>query len=186
MRGLPGSKGRLPKSGARQSRCVVFDVETTGLSPSRGDRVIEIGAVALEENDIVDEFHSLINAGRPIHPAAQIVHGITDDVLIGEPSPEAIFPRLHKFIHGSDLVAHNARFDIGFLVREFDRLGMALNNAYHCTLQLSRVRYPRLPNHKLETVYRHVCGKSGKRIQAHRALGDARMVAAIWMEMTRR
>jgi DNA polymerase-3 subunit epsilon len=161
----------------------MFDVETTGLSPFRGDRVIEIAAVAVEKHSIVDEFDSLVNAGKRIHIAAQLVHGITDEMLTGAPKPEAIFPMLRDFIHSSILVAHNALFDVGFLSHEFERLGLALDNDYHCTLEMSRLRYPRLRNHRLETVYRHVCGKPGKEIKVHRALGDARMVAAIWMEM---
>jgi DNA polymerase-3 subunit epsilon len=165
---------------------VILDVETTGLSPLRGDRVIEIGAVAVERNAVIDEFHSLINPGKRIPIDAQLVHGITDEMLIGQPKPEVVFPLLSRFIRNSVLVAHNARFDIGFLSEEFGRLGLSLVNRYHCTLEMSRVRYPRLPNHKLKTVYRHVSGKSGEEIRAHRALGDARMVAAIWMEMTGR
>ena len=161
----------------------MIDVETTGLSPSQGDRVIEIGAVTIEQNQIKGEFHSLINVGKRIPPAAQLIHGITDKMLDGEPKPEEVFPLFNEFIQGSVLVAHNARFDICFLTHEFSLLGLMLKNKYRCTLEISRAKYPRLPNHKLETVYRHLCGKTNGAIQAHRALGDAKMVAEIWMEM---
>lgn len=184
MERIPDIPHGLVNPAAQKNQYVIIDVETTGLSPSRGDRIIEIGAVAVIGNAVVEEFHSLVNAGKRIHIAAQLVHGITDEMLTEEPKPEAVFPGLRDFIHGGVLVAHNAQFDIGFLSHEFRRLGMTLDNEYHCTLEMSRALYPRLPNHKLETVYRHVCGKSGKKIQSHRALGDARMVAAIWMEMT--
>lgn len=165
------------------NRYVIVDVETTGLAPSRGDRVIEIGALAIEQNQIKGEFHSLIKTGKSIPRAAQLIHGIQDKMLDGQPRPEEVFPLFHGFIQGSVLIAHNAAFDIGFLTREFGRLGLVLDNRYHCTLEISRARYPRLPNHRLETVYHHLCGKPDGKIQAHRALGDARMVAEIWMRM---
>lgn len=165
------------------NRYVMVDVETTGLAPSQDDRIIEIGAVAVERNRIQDEFHTLINIGKRIPLAARQIHGITDEMLSGGPKPEEVYPLFHKFISGCILVAHNAKFDIGFLLAEFGRLGLGCNNRHQCTLEMSRARYPRLPNHKLETVYRHLCGKNGVEIQAHRALADARMVAAIWMEM---
>ena len=165
------------------NRYIMIDIETTGLSPSRGDRVIEIGAVTIERNQIKDEFHSLINIGKHIPPAAQLVHGITDKMLAGKPEPEEVFPLFRDFIRGGVLIAHNARFDIGFLTHEFSLLGLMMKNKYRCTLEMSRAKYPWLPNHKLETVFRHLCGKSNGEIQAHRALGDAKMVAEIWMKM---
>ena len=80
-------------------RHVVVDVETTGLSPRHGHRVIEIGAVAVEEGAVVGEFTTLIDAGVPIPPAVQAIHGITDEMLEGQPttggSPPALF-RLHR------------------------------------------------------------------------------------------
>jgi len=71
----------LDSNGKPYKRTVIFDVETTGLSPEQGDRVIEIGAVALDGKTIIDEFHSLINTGQPIDPAAQKIHGITREML---------------------------------------------------------------------------------------------------------
>jgi DNA polymerase-3 subunit epsilon len=164
----------------------MIDVETTGLSAARGDRVIEVGAVAVEKSSVIGEFHSLINVRKRIPLSAQIIHGITNEMLIGKPEPTEVFPKLHEFIRGNVLVAHNALFDIGFLIREFGRLGLGLKNDFHCTLEMSRERYPRLRNHRLETVYRHVCAGTAGGVQSHRALGDAMMVAEIWMEMRRR
>ena len=167
-------------------RYVVFDVETTGLSPRKGDRIIEIGAVAIEDKSIAEEFHSLIDAGRTIPKTAQKIHGISDEMLAGEPPPEEVIPLFDKFIRGTLLVAHNAQFDIGFLVHEFGRLGLGLNNKYCCTLEMSKRRYPRFPNYKLETVFRCLFGKSTADMQTHRALSDARMVAQVWLEMVRK
>ena len=182
----------------RQERYVVLDVETTSLSPWKGDRVIEIGAVALEGGTMMAEFSTLIQAPRAIPSCASQIHGITDEMLIGQPTPEEVFPALEAFIQDSIFVAHNARFDLGFLRREYELLGTRFHHPHVCTLAMSRSRFPRLRNHKLETVYRHLMGSSGtcsgspkgservpgrNRKQTHRALDDARMVAIIWLAM---
>lgn len=164
-------------------RYVVLDVETTGLSPRYGDRVIEIGAVALEGGLMVEEFHTLIDIESPIPKAVQRIHGITDEMLIGKPKADEVMPRLLDFIKNSILVAHNARFDVGFIRNEFARLDIALNNEYLCTLETSRRLYPGLVNHKLPTVYRHLFGHISEETRLHRALDDARLTAKIWMEM---
>lgn len=166
------------------ARVIAIDVETTGLLPRR-DRVIEVGAVALQGGIIVEEFHSLINSGARITFAAQRIHGITSDMLAGQPAPDEVFPKLQEFIGGSILIAHNAPFDMQFLRAEFGRLGRSLSRKHICTLALSRRRFPGLPDHRLEAVYRHVCGGTTDQTRRHRALDDARMAARIWMEMTR-
>ncbi len=165
------------------NRFIAVDVETTGLSASRGDRIIELGAVLVEGMNIDEEFHALICVNQPIHWAAQQVHGITEEMLIGKPKADEVMPEFRKFIADCTLVAHNARFDMGFISHEFLRLGMGLTNPCHCTLQLSRSLYPKLRNHKLETVYRHVCGRIPGETKRHRALDDARLVARMWVEM---
>jgi DNA polymerase-3 subunit epsilon len=99
----------------KEGRLIAVDVETTGFSPVRGDRVIEIGAVAFDKGGITEEFESLINAGERICFHAQQVHGITDDMLLEAPSPAEVFTRFQSFLENSVLVAHNAAFDVGFL-----------------------------------------------------------------------
>ena len=165
------------------NRYVALDVETTGLSARNGDRVIEIGAVAIEGQSIVDEFSSLIDVDKRIPWRVQQVHGITNEMLSGEPKPDEVLPEFYEFITGSILVAHNASFDIGFLRHEFALLGMSLNNRSLCTLKMSRKLYPYLPNHKLGTVSRYLLGKSCRQMQIHRALDDAKLAAMIWLEM---
>lgn len=167
----------------RPGRFVVVDLETTGLSPRRGDRVIEIGAVALENGTIAGEFHTLIDPGRPVHPRAQQVHGITDGMLLGMPKPDAVFPQFHRFLGGSPLVAHNAPFDMTFLRHEFGRFGLGLSIPFHCTLRLCRQRFPKLPDHRLETVARHLLGPLPAETRLHRALTDARLTARVWVAM---
>lgn len=160
-----------------------MDVETTGLSPAHGHRVIEIGAVAIENCKIVEEFHSLISPGRRISPAALEVHGISDEMLIGQPTPESVFPRFHRFISGSLLVAHNAEFDMGFIRQEFCRLGLSMCSPVVCTLNLSRRFCRGLSSYGLETVARHLLGRLPYDRQSHRALDDARTVAQVWLAL---
>ena len=80
----------------------------TGLSPQNRDRVIEIGAVAIEGQRIVDEFSNLIDVDNRISRRIQQVHGTTNEMLSGEPKPDAVLPQFYKFIAGNILVAHNA------------------------------------------------------------------------------
>jgi DNA polymerase-3 subunit epsilon len=173
------------EGGKKMNRYVALDVETTGLLPKNGDRVIEIGAVAIEDQGIIAEFSSLIDAGKRIPWQVQKVHGITNEMLYGEPKADEVLPEFYEFIAGSILVAHNASFDIGFLRHEFTLLGMSLNNRSLCTLKMSRKLYPHLPNHKLETVSRYLLGESCKQMHMHRALDDAKLAGMIWLEMER-
>lgn len=168
---------------AKRKRSIVLDLETTGFSPHRGDRVIEIGAVAVACGEIVAEFQSLIRVPRAIPWQASQVHGITDAMLVGQPLPEEVYPELYDFIGGSTLVAHNARFDLTFLRYELGLLGMGLNNRHLCTLELARRHLPHLPDHRLETVARHLLGSLPTEIRLHRALDDARLTARVWMAM---
>lgn len=164
-------------------RCIVVDVETTGLSPGYGDRVIEVGAVALEGDGIVSEFSSLIRVEKNIPRHVSRIHGITNDMLIGQPLPDAVYPALRDFIGDALLVAHNARFDLAFLRHEFGRLGLGLANQSACTLELARRRLPELPDHRLETVYWHLFGDLPEAVRCHRALDDARLTALVWGEL---
>jgi len=164
-------------------RHVILDIETTGLSPRRGHRIIEIGAIAISNGDSPEEFHSLIKIDRKIPLQARRIHGISDEMLAGEPKAEEVLPRLYGFLGDSIIVAHNARFDVGFLRHEFDRLQLQMQNRSVCTLEMSRRVYPHLPNHRLDTVHRHLFGEIKTDAQRHRALDDAWMAARIWMEM---
>lgn len=167
-------------------RHVALDVETTGLSPRNGHRVIEIGAVAIEGGRITEEFESLVNVERKISSKVQRIHGISNEMLVNQPRFEEIFPQLRSFLKNSIIVAHNARFDMDFLRREAGRLSLILKNRFVCTMEMSRKYYPGLPDYKLDTVYRHVFGEIPEDIQRHRALDDAWMAARIWMEMLKR
>jgi DNA polymerase-3 subunit epsilon len=167
----------------KMRKYVVFDVETTGLRIWRNDRIIEIGAVVVIGEDIIEEFHTLIDADKPITKAAQKIHGITREMLTGQPKAEETLTRFQQFIGDSTLVAHNADFDIGFLGYEYSHIGQGLRNRHICTLKLSRKLYPRLPDYRLETVAKHILGIEIDEGRQHRALDDARLTARIWMKM---
>ncbi len=167
----------------KPARTVIVDVETTGWSVRTGGRVIEIGAVAVEGELIVGELSTLINTGTPIHWGAQKVHGISSFMLRGKPTPEDAWPSFLDFFADSPLVAHNSPFDSGFIRHELSLLGLHLPNHWHCTVRLARKCLPHLPNHKLETVARHLLGEIPTECRLHRALDDARITAKIWMEL---
>jgi len=169
-----------------QNMIVAFDVETTGLSVERGDRVVEIAGVKLMHGRRIGYFNSLVSTGRRISRAAGKIHGIIPEMLEGMPGPDVVFPSFFDFIGRALLVAHNARFDIAFLRHEFRRLGFGLSNPHECTLRMSRRICPELPDHSLSTVYRRLCGEIPLGIQPHRALYDACLTAEIWLRMTGR
>ena len=167
----------------KTKRYVVFDVETTGLNAWRGDKIIEVGAVAMIDGLIKEEFHRLIGIERSIPKAASKLHGITAEMLSGHPKAEEVLTAFLQFIGRSVLVAHNADFDIGFLGYEYSRIGQGLRNCHICTLKMSRKLYPQLPNYRLETVAKHVLGIEVERGRLHRALDDARLTAEIWRKI---
>ena len=117
---------------------IAFDVETTGFSPARGHRIIEIGAVRVVNGEFADEFQSLIFFSGSIPKAAQRIHGITGGMLQGKPEPREAFEAFRLFIGQSVLAAHKALFDLAFLRSEFSCQGWPLRNRCVCTLRASR------------------------------------------------
>lgn len=164
-------------------RYVVFDVETTGLYPHKGDRIIEIGGIVIEDGRMIEEFTTLIDVGEPIPKSAQRIHGITNEMTQGKPTPYEAITGFYDFIINGTLIAHNAKFDCKFLKYEFGKLGLALDNRSICTLRLSRRLLPRLSNHRLGTVYRHLFGTLPQETNLHRALDDARLTAKVWLKL---
>ena len=180
------SNSRENSPSFRTGRYVVVDVETSGLFPQRGARIVEIGAVAIEHGRIIGEISSLINCGVKVSKHIQKIHGITDEMLQGQPAPEEMFPEFLRFVGAGTLVAHNLRFERRFLRYELSRLGIGFNSNGVCTLKLSKKLFPRLPNYRLETVARHLLGELPDGVRLHRALDDAKVTAMMWMEMIKR
>jgi len=137
----------------------------------------------MEQGVIVAEFDTLIDSGTLIHPGAYRVHGISKEMLYGQPLPEEAWSRFVEFVGEAQLIAHNASFDCSFVCRELNMLGFELPNRWHCTVRLARQKLPQLHNHKLDTVYRYLFGALPASMHRHRALDDARLAARIWLEL---
>jgi DNA polymerase-3 subunit epsilon len=165
----------------RADTVVVLDFETTGLSPDRGDRAIEIGAVQLEGGRIRDRFQCLMNPGRRISPFIEHYTGITNAMLRTAPSCEEAMAACRDFIGDSDMVAHNAAFDRRFLDAELQRIDRPRLGNFACSMLAARRLYPDAPNHKLGTLveYRRLPHNG----TFHRALADAEMTAHLWLGM---
>lgn len=151
---------------------VFLDLETTGASPSF-DRITEIGLVEVDRGEYVGEWSTLVNPGRGIPTNIQQLTGITDAMVENAPPFSDLAEALHRRLEGKVLVAHNARFDHGFLSSEFRRTGMRYQPEILCTVKLSRKLFPQHPRHNLDSVIeRHglVCD------HRHRALGDAQVL----------
>jgi DNA polymerase III subunit epsilon len=162
---------------------VVLDFETTGLSPDQGDRVIEVGAVLIENNRITDRFQSLMNPGMKINSFIESYTGITNGMLKDAPPVAEVMKEFASFLGDHHLVAHNASFDRRFLDAELQRLRKRRVREFACSMLISRRLYPEAPNHRLESLVLH------KNLQStgvfHRALADAEMTGHIWVEMIR-
>lgn len=144
----------------------VLDLETTGLSP-RNNEIIEIGILKIKNNKIVDSYNSLVKPNKPITPGVTKINHITNAMVESSPSFNEIKEDVITFIGDNVIVAHNATFDLNFLVNS---LKSSIQNRYLDTLQLSRKYYPDLPNHKLETLVNEL-----NLIQnSHRALDDCK------------
>lgn len=165
-------------------REIIFDTETTGLD-SAADRVIEIGAVELENRFPTGRtFHEYIHPdGRPIHPEAEAVHGISLQMLEGKPVFAAIAEEFATFCAGAKLVAHNASFDIGFINAEYARCSLPLVNDGDVidSLALARRKHPMGPN-SLDALCKRY-GIDNSRRTKHGALLDAELLAEVYIEM---
>lgn len=151
---------------------VVFDLETTGLSPAT-DRITEVGAVKVRAGEVLGEFHTLVQPGVPIPPAITTVTGITDAMVRTSPPIEAVLPAFLEFIRDAVLVAHNANFDVGFVNHELGRHGYPrLGNTVVDTARLARrALRDEVRDHRLSTLARHLRSRFAPE---HRALSDAR------------
>ena len=152
---------------------VVVDLETTGGSPASSE-ITEIGAVKVRGGEVIGEFQTLVNPGLAIPPMITVLTGITNAMVIAAPPITAVLPAFLEFAHGAVLVAHNARFDVGFLRAAADRMDLAWPRPQVVdTVALARrvVTKDEAPNHKLGTLAA-LFGASTT--PDHRALSDAR------------
>jgi DNA polymerase III subunit epsilon len=166
-------------------RSVLFDTETTGLDPLNGDRVIEVAALELiNELPTGKHFHALIDPQRDIPPEASRVHGMTAADLAGKPVFAEVAADLAAFMGDSQLIAHNAPFDFGFLNMEFGRAGLPplARDRMIDTLALAKTRFPGMPN-SLDALCRRFAIDLSARTM-HNALLDCRLLAEVYVELT--
>ncbi len=165
---------------------VVFDLETTGLKAKEGNSIIEIGAVRVQNNKVVDRFDELINPGVPLDPEITRITTITDAMLEGKRTEEEVVKDFIKWVGDDILVAHNAQFDLSFMKMAFFKYSLGTFN-YHVidTLGLSRYLEPFERYHNL-TVLSSRYAIQWDENKHHRADYDAEGTSLILYEMLKR
>jgi DNA polymerase-3 subunit epsilon len=158
-------------------RFAVVDVETTGMRARGGDRILEVAVVTMDGDEARVVFHSLVNPGVRLSPFVTRLTGISDALVAGAPHFEEIADAVLASLAGAVFVAHNARFDWGFIAAEIDRArGLVLGGPRLCTVRLARRLLPPFGSRNLDNVAQYL----GIAIEdRHRATGDAVAAAQI-------
>ncbi|MDE2120610.1 MAG: DNA polymerase III subunit epsilon [Betaproteobacteria bacterium] len=156
---------------------VLLDLETTGGNPVH-DRITEIAAVRFDDGRVSRRWQSLVDPQRPIPPYIQRLTGISDAMVAGAPRFEQLVEPLLELLDGAVLVAHNVRFDHGFLKNSLARAGVELRARTLCTVRLSRLLEPQCSGHGLDAIQaRHGLLNTAR----HRAMGDV-LVLQAWLQ----
>jgi DNA polymerase III epsilon subunit len=155
----------------KQREFVVFDVETTGLSPVGGDRIVEIAALKIKDLKPVARFHSMVDPQRSISFAAFEVNGISEAMLDGAPKSCDVLPKFLEFLGDATLIGHNVKFDLNFLYHEMGLAGLKRQEEFEAvdTIRLARRVIPQLKRYPLWLVAATL-GISES--QKHRAMAD--------------
>ena len=162
--------------------CTVFDTETTGLNPSEGDEIIQIGATRIVNGKLLRHecFEQLVDPQRPMSAAAVAIHGIQPETLRGQPTILEVLPAFHAFAFETVLVAHNAAFDMRFLQLKEAASGLHFGQPVLDTLLLSAWVHPNQASHRLEAIAERlgvvVTGR-------HTAIGDAIVTAEVFLKL---
>ncbi len=160
------------------STITAFDLETTGLSAS-WDRIVELGAIRWHNGQEIATYQNLINPQRTMPPAVIEIHGITDDDVKDSPTIEEKLPEFIEFLKTDIVVAHNARFDVGFLRCSCMRAGIPMPSLHYVdTCALTRRTFPGLTSYSLPTLRDHF--GLGNDI-SHRALEDSRVCLQLFL-----
>ena len=157
---------------------VVFDLETTGFSSAK-DKIIEIGAVKVENGEITDKYSTFVNPKIPIPFRITQLTSITDEMVMGSPEIETILPQFLKFVGDAVLVAHNASFDVSFIEENCRQQGIEPDFTSVDTVGLARVLLPTLSKFKLNVVAKAL---NISQEHHHRAVDDARVTAEIYVK----
>jgi DNA polymerase-3 subunit epsilon len=172
----------------RTVRQIVLDTETTGLAAREGHRIIEVGAIEIVGRRMTDRrLHHYVNPERDSDEGALAVHGLTTDFLADKPKFAEIADELLAFVHGAEVIIHNASFDVEFLDEELKRLARP-PFAEHCarvtdSLTLARELHPGKRNSLDALCERY--GVSNRHRTLHGALLDAGLLADVYLAMTR-
>ena len=160
----------------------VFDTETTGLEPSKGDEIIQIGAARIVNNRLLKQevFNQIVDPERPLKPESIPIHGITEDMVRGQPNIDIVLPAFHAFCEETVLIAHNAAFDMRFLQLKEDRTGLRFTQPVLDTLLLSAVVHPNQESHKLDVILERLGISIGTR---HNALEDAVATGEVFLKL---
>jgi DNA polymerase-3 subunit epsilon len=167
---------------------VVLDTETTGLSAALGDRVIEIGCIELLSRRVSDNhFHRYVNPERKSEEGALRVHGLTEEFLVDKPKFAEIAGAFLDYVRGAELIIHNADFDVEFLDLELERAGLGRLQEHAAgvidTLVLARELHPGRRNSLDALCERYAVNNAHRTL--HGALLDARLLAEVYLAMTR-
>jgi DNA polymerase-3 subunit epsilon len=160
----------------------VFDTETTGLNPSDGDEIIQIGAARIVNGRLLrsEVFEQLVDPQRPLAEASIAVHGIRPEALAGQPTILAVLPVFHAYARETVLVAHNAAFDMRFLQLKEAATGLRFDQPVLDTLLLSAWLSPNQDSHRLEAIAERLgVAVTGR----HTALGDALVTAEVFLRL---
>ena len=159
---------------------VVFDIETTGLSPL-SCKITEIGAVKVKQGEVLEIFSTFVDPETHIPEGITALTGITDEMVAGAPKTKEAVSSFLEFAGGRTLIAHNAPFDTSFIRKAADDYGLEFKNDFIDTVSVSRFVNPDLKKHKLDAVAEYFgLGDFGH----HRAYNDAEMTANIFYRMT--
>jgi DNA polymerase-3 subunit epsilon len=160
----------------------VFDTETTGLDPSSGDEIIQLGAVRIVNQRLLRQeiFDQLVDPVMPLKAEGILIHGITEDMLGGQPRLDVVLPAFHEFCAETVLVAHNAAFDMRFFQVKEASLGVRFTQPVLDTLLLSAVIHPNQESHRLESIAERL---GINVIGRHTALGDALVTGEVFLKM---
>jgi DNA polymerase-3 subunit epsilon len=162
----------------------VFDTETTGLEPSNGDEIIQIGAARIVNNRLLrqETFDQIVDPECPLKPESIPIHGITEDMVRGKPNIDVILPAFHEFCEDTVLIAHNAAFDMRFLQLKEERTGIRFTQPVLDTLLLSAVVHPNQESHKLDVILERLGVSIGTR---HNALEDALATGEVFLKLVK-
>ena len=178
----PGQTPELDNRPLSELAYTVFDTETTGLDPMAGDEIISIGAVRIVNNRILREEHfdQLVDPGRPVPPESTQIHGITNEMVKGQPGIEVALARFRQFAEDTILVAHNAAFDMRMFQLKESSTAIRFDHPVLDTLLLSAIVHPGQDDHNMEGIAERMGVSIFGR---HTALGDAIATAEIFLKL---